>query len=765
MTHPYDWLVEHLRTDPTRQRISYLDDGDVWRHLSGRAIMDAATRLSADLRERAGAGARVLLAYPPGLDFSIGLLGCIHAGLIPVPVQPPKPRRSESRFGQVASNADAKLALTTRRLADSLHEQVRTSLDWIGVEPVTADPSRDLENQSAAKPPLEPRHHRRDDDLVFLQYTSGSTRSPKGVMVGLGNLQANLDVISRGFQVDRIAPMQRVVCGWLPMYHDMGLVGILLAALRMDAHAVTLSANRFLQQPAIWLKAISDYSARVTIAPTFGFHWATRRAEPDEVRGLDLSCLDVTACGAEPISAKVLDEFAERFSEIGFRGETFYPCYGLAESTLMVTGHDRGDGDDAILPPKRREFRRAAEFSDRDTAADVAVSSGVVRPPTALQIVDPESARPLDDGQVGEIWTASPSVALGYWNNESDTKTVFGATLPGDSRRYLRTGDLGMIHQGQLYVTGRIRELIIIGGANHFPQDIEQAVSEAVGTRVDGLPLVAVATPSAEGETEGLAIIQEVPRQFATREFTTAPNNGSPVDLGNIDGPKSVAQQNAAAQLVRDIRLAVAKSNELATQVVHLVRVASLPRTSSGKLRRVEAARMLAEGSLKTLHSWRQPTGFDERVFRVIPKRFLDAREGRPDTQRIAAFIETCLIDYLFEHADAPEHCDANTALADWGLDSLRAVELSRQLECWLGRRLSPVLAWSHPSPKRLSEHLAGLIAGEEHADAPESGIDGDDLASGDDLPPGELDRLLDELEQMDDAEAAEMLKRLQQND
>lgn len=718
MTHPFEWLAKRLVESPDRTRLTYRGDDNVWSSLDGHGLLASSRRLSADIQQQTAPGDRVLLAYPPGLEFAVGFLACVHAGVIPVPVQPPKPRRSDSRYGIVANDADARLALTNLALADALHDSVRESSRWIGV-------ANNVETVQASDGPLVgPRHNERSDELLFLQYTSGSTRSPKGVMVSTGNLRANLSVIAEGFQVDRLPAERRIVCGWLPMYHDMGLVGILMAALVHDGHAVTMAPNQFLQQPECWLDAISRFRATMTVAPTFGYHWAASRIREADAVGWDLASLEVAGCGAEPISADVLDHFADRFEASGFRRSTFYPCYGLAESTLMVTGNDRGSDAETPQAPRRRETRS----SSNGQATKTHVSSGVAFAPTLLRIVDPESRRPIKDGQVGEIWTCSPSVAIGYWNNPEDTKTAFAARIDGDSTGtcYLRTGDLGFVEDNQLYVTGRLKEIIIIGGANHYPQDIEQTIASSIGAQVDGLPCVAVAVALEDQETEGIAVVQELPRHF-------------PHD--NCDA------------LIRDVRLAIASTHDLATAAVHLVRVASLPRTSSGKLQRTETGRRLLSGKLVDVHSWKQPTGYDESVFRAIPSRLRAADQN----DRLAAFMETCLLDYLRQSISVSVDLSADTPLADCGLDSLRAVELARQLENWLGLRLSPVLAWSHPNARRLSVHLSGLVG--DVGDQENIAVASDELALAGDMTSEQLEQFVAELEGMDDDDADQMLR------
>jgi acyl carrier protein len=427
----------------------------------------------------------------------------------------------------------------------------------------------------------------------------------------------------------------------------------------------------------------------VTVAPCFGYQWAAEKISAEEIEelGIDLTCLRVAACGAEPIHPSVLERFADQFAGSGFRREVFYPCYGLAESTLMVTGTDRGDSLDHFehLPgPITATISRgklANDLADDPTSPDDAqtvVSCGVVAKDTQVCIVDPKTNQSLGDNRIGEIRVHSPSVAAGYWNDDDRTRKVFGESICGGARGFLHTGDLGFLRNGQLYVTGRIKDLIIIGGQNYYPQDIERTVA-AADTMLVNLSGAAFSIQQDVGEQ--LVIVHEVPRSFKTED---------------------------ADQIIRSVRLAVANTHDLTAQEIVLIRPASLPRTSSGKIQRNGCRKRFLEDGFEPVYRWRHADQLDPELFPDIGH--LIARTSSRSLLRQK--IEMTLLKWLQRFTDAGP-VGSDQSFAELGVDSLMAVELSQQLERWLGVRLSPVAAWSYPTPAGLAEHLTALVAGQ----------------------------------------------------
>lgn len=716
MNSTFETLIASSRRDPQRNRLTFLhEDGGV-EALCGRDLIDRTEALAAGLQSISKPGDRILLAYPAGPEFIVGFLACQRASLIPVPVSYPKPRRPISRYRRIATDSQAALALTNQAMLEVIDPRTLEGVAWYSEQSWSADP----ETLQPALPPGS------GDQTVFLQYTSGSTSDPKGVMVTHNNLMANLQAIREGFQIDLLDAEHRVVCGWLPAYHDMGLVGLILAALYHDGHAVMMSPSSFVQRPSRWLRAISDYRAAVTVAPCFGYDWAAEKIQDADLEGVDLSCLNLAACGAEPIFDPVLRRFSKRFEPLGFHHQAFYPCYGLAESTLMVTGTDRGgrdatvDGVEHLPGPVTqvisrqglRESRAIEPASPSDE--QLVISSGLMAKDTLVVIADPNTAEPLPENAVGEIRVHSPSVAAGYWNHHELTEEVFHTRLSGDKRRFLRTGDLGFLREGQLYVTGRLKDTIIIAGQNHYPQDIERSVTVS-HPKLQGFAGAAFAVNGEQGER--LVMVHEIARGATADDHQ---------------------------EIIRAIRMAIARSHELAVDEVVLIRPAALPRTSSGKVQRNLCRTLFLEGSLKTFAHWQHAGTYDASIFPDLSE-IEDERHARGLVERR---IEDALLEWLQRYTNiAPEALQAGQTFAELGVDSLMAVELSQQIEAWLGLRLSPVAAYSYPTTTELAQHLTTLILGPEEASFEQPADQ-------------QLDDLVQSIDALDEAEVEALLRQ-----
>ncbi|HEY2737905.1 MAG TPA: fatty acyl-AMP ligase, partial [Thermoanaerobaculia bacterium] len=427
----YTWLAQ---VEEVASRLTFAD-------LDRRARAIAASLAAAVPR-----GERVLLLYPPGLEFIAAFFGCLYAGVIAVPASPPHSRRPDPRLASIAGDCLPRAVLTTRtflarREALAAPVPALAGALWLDTEPLRGD---------AAEPARTARLER-PEDTAFLQYTSGSTGTPKGVIVTHANLLDNLERIRVAFG----QTPESVVVGWLPLFHDMGLIGNVLQPCFVGADCVLMSPAAFLQKPARWLQAIHRFRGTTSGGPNFAYDLCVRGVGPEVRAGLDLSSWSVAFNGAEPVRAETLRRFAEAFAPCGFRRAAFVPCYGLAEATLLVTAA-RGAAD---APP---------------------VSCGA--PSGGEVLVVDESGRACAEGVVGEIWVAGPSVAAGYWNRPDETHATFGATLREGHEpplRYLRTGDLGFERGGELVITGRLKDLIILRGRNLYPQDIERTAEQA----------------------------------------------------------------------------------------------------------------------------------------------------------------------------------------------------------------------------------------------------------------------------------------------
>ncbi len=429
-------------------------------NLTYQALDAQARDIGARLMAQGASGERVLLLYPPGLDYVAGFFGCLYAGAVAVPVYPPRLDRPLTRFLSIIEDAEPAHALATEAVC-AVGEQLMADhrpLRWLATD--TLDGSW---TERWTPPALDA------EAIAFLQYTSGSTASPKGVMVSHRNLLHNQSLIQRAFGT---RPDSKVV-GWLPLYHDMGLIGNVLHPMWLGTHCVLLSPLEFLKEPLRWLKAISDFGGTVSGGPNFGFDLCVRKIPPEVRRTLDLSRWTVAFNGAEPIRPETLDRFADAFAVSGFSRDAFVPCYGLAEATLLASGgkpEPRARGFD----PKALEQRRVQR--SQDSVARRLVACGDA---SLVKVVDPSTRAELPPEAVGEIWVRGDSVAKGYWGRPEVSTETFRATTTSGEGPFLRTGDLGFIDEGQLFVAGRIKDMLIIRGRNHYPQDFELTAEES----------------------------------------------------------------------------------------------------------------------------------------------------------------------------------------------------------------------------------------------------------------------------------------------
>jgi len=481
-----DLLRQRASYRPHDRAFTFLIDGENEELNISYAELDRKARsLGAWLIASGMAGKRVLLLYPSGLDFIAAFMGCLYGGAIAVPAYPPRKNRSVERIEAIAADADASVALTTRDVLDRFDALRATAPS---LEKLLWKVDSELESDWAD------RWQRPDingDTLAFLQYTSGSTGTPKGVMLSHENLLHNSLGIMQAFEITR----SQASVFWLPSFHDMGLIGGILVPLYSGKFNVLMSPVAFLQKPLRWLQAITKYRATISGGPNFAYELCVRKITPEQRQSLDLSSWTLAFNGAEPVRPETIDAFCDAFAPSGFRREAFFPCYGLAESTLLVTGGMKFE------PPVVRTFDATSiETGTVLTRTGFApnsrrlVGSGRELDGQDVRIVDPQACEALPPGQIGEIWVSGPSVAQGYWNRPESSAATFEAMLAQPDTRsatqsvkkwqpnpgpYLRTGDLGFFDNGELFVTGRLKDLIIVRGRNHYPQDIEQSAEMA----------------------------------------------------------------------------------------------------------------------------------------------------------------------------------------------------------------------------------------------------------------------------------------------
>ena len=517
--------------------------------LSYQELDQRARSIAALLQSSAKVGDRALLLYPPGLDFIVAYFGCLYARIIAIPAYPPHPNRLEKTLPtilRIAADAKPSVALLTSTLFENISSQnaIKNKFGTIKLLVTDCDEVNDLTGKWQ-QPGIE------GNDTAFLQYTSGSTTIPRGVMVTHSNLMHNLDLIEESFGLT--SKSQTVF--WLPPYHDMGLIGILQSLY--TGYPVTLMPHlMFLQRPFRWLQAISRFRATCSGGPNFAYDLCIRKVKPEQREQLDLSSWEVAFNGAEPIYNKTLKQFADYFSSCGFRREAFLPCYGLAEATLMVVGAPKSrfpvtqnlmtsglEQNQVIISPNKNEDTRTV------------VSCGKNMPNQKIRIVNAHTLALSPADQIGEIWVSGPSVANGYWNKPLESELTFGARLSDfNEGPFLRTGDLGFLHDGELYVTGRIKNLIISDGKNHYSHDIERTVEKShPAIRLAGCAVFSISN----SESEDIIVIAEIEHKITVK----------------------------AEEVKKAIRQAVAIHHELHVDDIRLISPGGIPRTTSGKIK------------------------------------------------------------------------------------------------------------------------------------------------------------------------------------
>ena len=568
----FNTLVDLLRTrslhQPQKGGFIFLKDGEMpSSELTYQELDRQARAIAAKLQSQGATGERALLLYPSGLDFIAAFFGCLYAGVVAVPAYPPRPNQKISRIEAIVEDSQAKFALTTTSLLDSIERKfaenpTATPLQWLTTDNIDSDLAANWQTPNCNQ-----------NSLAFLQYTSGSTGTPKGVMISHGNLIYNSALINRCFE----DTPNSLGVSWLPPYHDMGLIGGVLQPLYVGATMMLMSPVDFLQKPFRWLEAISRYQVTTSGGPDFAYNLSVRKIKPEQLNGLDLSSWKLAFTGAEPVRTKTLKEFAAKFAPCGFRVESFYPCYGMAETTLIVTGGLKS------ASPVICHVQSAALEQNQVIAANGSgdsrslVGCGSTWLDEKIAIVNPDSLTHCTDGQVGEVWISGPSVAQGYWHRPDLTKETFNAYL-ADTKEgpFLRTGDLGFFQDGELFITGRLKDLIIIRGRNHYPQDIELTVEHSHPALRPGNG----AAFSVEVDNgERLVIVQEVERTHLRKL--------------NVD------------EIVEAIRRNVSQNHELQVDGVVLIKTGTIPKTSSGKIKRHACKTGFIDNSLTVVGEWK----------------------------------------------------------------------------------------------------------------------------------------------------------------
>ena len=697
------WRAQH---SPQREAYTFLLDGETKRVQMTYADLDhQARRIAALLQDRVSMGERVLLLYQPGLEYVAAVFGCFYAGVVAVPAYPPHQDRSLMRIQTILRDAQATTVLATSTMLSPMsypwgkpkgyvkdgyvkdgynqeeynQESYVQKLQWI-----TTDT---MDSQAVAayrELYVDP------EALALLQYTSGSTSSPKGVMLTHANLMQNAVHLQEGLSLTS----QDRGLSWVPPYHDMGLMAGILQALYTGYPTVLMAPAAFVQRPLRWLQAISSFRATFSGGPNFAFDLCVKYATPEAIAALDLSSWTLAFNGAEPVRAETLQRFAEMFAPCGFRPEMFYPCYGMAETTLFVSGGRKDElpkirafGGDAI------ENGYAVEVTGGQEPSRLLVGCGYVRQGQEVAIVDPQTHTRCGPGTIGEIWVRGPNVALGYWGKVEETAETFQAFLQGgDEGPFLRTGDLGFCVDDELFIAGRLKDLIIIRGRNLYPQDIERVAEMSHPLLRQGC----CAAFAVEGQdTEQLVIVQEVIRQW---------------DDNDVRGKEAV--QAICQAVMSEFGVEVA--------AIELLRAGTISKTTSGKIQRRACRSRFLAGELDTVYSFRHIPPSQSGDAEVVPCAAPRTGSLPCTTPSKLQEIVNWLVKHIAERAHMDAHAvDIHVPFVAFGLNSLEAIGLSNELEQWLGRSLAPTLIYEYPSIDALARSLEETTETNDRRDSP----------------------------------------------
>ncbi|MCK9894491.1 AMP-binding protein [Frankia sp. AgB32] len=639
-----DALRAQAQSQPEQYAFRFLtgttrfEDGSAGDVVTYAALDTQARTIAAALGRRTQPGDRALLLYAPGPQYIAAYFGCLYAGVVAVPAYPPDAGRSLSTLLGIVRDAQPTVFLTSSDILDLCRVGLALEGDvppgsWLATDTVDASPEEFVSPDGIGC-----------ESLAFLQYTSGSTGDPRGVMVSHANLLANIGAIA---ELTSVEAASRLV-SWLPPYHDMGLIGAILTPICAGVETILISPADFLRDPLRWLEAISHFRATYSVAPDFAYGLCTRKADATRTRNLDLSRWKVALNGAEPVRTATLADFEATFGPCGFSPDSFRPVYGLAEATLLVSAPAPGAARRRITAP--------------DTPTSALVSVGREIADTHVRIVDPQRVAAVPDGEIGEIWISGPGVAQGYWNRPRETELEFRATLPGHDRNFLRTGDLGLVEAGELYIAGRLKDMIVIRGRNYFPQDLESAAWSA-DSRVR--PGCVAAFGVTTDEQEQLVVAAEC---------------GSPADA------------SAIAEISRNIRAAISRKFGVVVHDVVLLQRGSIPKTSSGKIRRSVTATAYRHDDLSVIARSDVADGAAAHTPAAqVPSEPLGT---------ISDKVSQALAAALGLHTIGPD-----VDFFAVGGDSLRAVEATA-IAAELGVSFEASLLYSHPSVRELTEAI-----------------------------------------------------------
>jgi len=638
-------------------------------HLSYEALDSRVRAVAAALQQCSVPGDRAVLLYKPSLDYIIGIIGCMYAGVVAVPVFAPRRIDALDQIRHVAGNSGAKIVLTTTYFVDLLKamkmDQILPGTHWLATDVVDIS-----EADKWREPEVNP------DTLALLQYTSGSTSQPKGVMLAHRHLLANARMIQEKANLGR----ESKGVSWLPPYHDMGLIGAVLQPLYSGFPVILMSPESFVKSPLRWLETISTERATISPAPNFAYDLCVNKITPEQRQQLDLSSWRVALNGAEPVRAETLRRFSEFFSSAGFRAEAFFPAYGLAESTLLVAGPDREGARIYSVSETALESGRL-ELAAGAGGAKKVVSCGSAADGVDICIVDQNGRTRKGETYIGEVWVRSDAVAYGYWENADATEATFGARIDAENStaRYLRSGDLGGFMNGQLFVTGRIKDLIVIRGRNLYPQDIELTVATShPALRPGGGAAFSITA----GDGEQLVVVHEIDR-------------------------KAVASANFQT-IEAAIRSAVARNHDIQINKLVLISQGGTPKTSSGKVQRSKCRELWEARKLETLFESASAYTAESVALDAAGRRGASEAELLATQIRLRRKIERSILTWIADRSDLDvQKIDRHASFGDFAIDSIGVIELACHLEGLTNTKIPADAVFRYKTIASFSEFLS----------------------------------------------------------